>query len=314
MKFLVYFQKDCGYGWNPCVIFQKILENLIKKYPQHKFKFIDSSSLKDPATYGGPSNQYSNMFFRIENEENNKYFLISYWDIIKDIFIKEYNSGFIIENLIELFTSIGVQEKNDDSIDRYLPCSPPIKYTPISFSHTLIKAESTILELNKKITTKQIPQIPKFRGFCMGFRKHLKQDRRFNIIDTNQERLSIEDFLQELNNDKINLSFNGIGEISHRDIDILGLGNVLLRPKLAVKFHNDLIPEYHYASVEVEDQADFKTFSDAFIEKYNKIKKDKDYLDFISHNGKAWYSENGTAQKNSEIICKLIDLNKLCNQ
>ena len=29
MKFLVYFQKDCGYGWNPCVIFQKILEKII---------------------------------------------------------------------------------------------------------------------------------------------------------------------------------------------------------------------------------------------------------------------------------------------
>lgn len=313
MKFSVYFQKDCGYGWNPLVIFQGVLDNLIKKYPQHEFQFIDSLSLKDPKAYRGPSNQYSNMFFRIQNKENDKYFLVSYWDIVKDIFEKECGSGFIIENLVELLTSIGIQEKDCHALNRYLPCSSPVVYTPISFSHTLLRAESIAEELNKKEITKLTPETPKFRGFCMGFRKHLLQDKRFNIIDTSQQRLSIEDYLFEINNDKINLSFNGIGEVSHRDIDILALGNVLLRPKLSVKFHNNLIPEYHYASVEVDDQSDFKTFSDAFIEKYNKIKKDKDYLDFISCNGKAWYSENGTAQKNSEIICKLIDLNKLCN-
>ena len=35
MKFKVYFEKDDGYGWNPLVIFQGILDNLIKKYPEH---------------------------------------------------------------------------------------------------------------------------------------------------------------------------------------------------------------------------------------------------------------------------------------
>jgi len=312
MKFIAYFQKDCGYGWNPLVIFQGVLDNLIKKYPQHEFEFVDSLSLKDPKTYGGPSNQYSNMFFRIQNKENDKYFLVSYWDIIKDIFEKECGSGFIIENLVELFTSIGIQEKDYHGLDRYLPCSPPIVYTPISFSHTLLRAEPIIEELNKKQITKFIPEIPKFRGFCMGFRKYLLQDRRFNIIDTRQQKLSIEDYLTEINNNKINLSFNGIGGVSHRDIDILALGNVLLRPKLSVKFHNDLIPEYHYASVEVDDQSDFKNLSDAFIEKYNKIKKDKDYLEFISSNGKKWYLENGSTNKNSETISNLMNLEKLC--
>ena len=309
MKFLVYFQKDNGYGWNPSVIFEGILDNLIKKYPQHEFEFIDSLALKDPNTYGGPSNQYSNMFFRVQNKENNKYFLVSYWDIVRNIFEKECNSGFITENLVELFTSIGIQK---DEMGKYEPCDPPIKYTPISFSHTLVRAESTISELNKKNISKVIPEIPRFRGFCMGFRKYLLSDKRFDIIDTREDRLSIEDYLSEINNHKINLSFNGIGEVSHRDIDILSLGNVLLRPKLSVKFHNDLIPEYHYASVEVDDQSDFKTLSDAFIEKYNKIKKDKYNKEFISSNGRKWYLENGSTNKNSEIISNLMNLEKLC--
>ena len=312
MKFKVYFEKDDGYGWNPLVIFQGILDNLIKKYPEHDFEFLDCLSLRDLKTYGGPSNQYSSLFFRIENKENNKYFLVSYWDIIQDIYDKNANTGFIVENLVELFTSIGVQDKSYESINRYKPCDPPIVYTPISFSHTLISAEPTIQELNSKNVTKFIPEIPKFRGFCMGIRTYLLKDKRFNIIDTREEKLSIEDYLAEINNHKINLSFNGIGEVSHRDIDILGLGNVLLRSKLSVKFHNDLIPEYHYASVDVPDQSDFKTLSEAFLEKYHKIKKDKDYLEFISSNGKKWYAENGTANKNSEIISSVIDLSKLC--
>ena len=311
MNFSVYYQKNDGYGWNPLVIFDKVLENLVKKYPEHKFNFVDSLLLKDPLTYGGPCNQYSNLFCRIENNDNNKYLLVSYWDIVKDIFEKETNSGFNIEKLQELFTSIGIQSKDRNHIYQYKPCNPEIKYTPISFSHTLIRAEPIIEDLNQKKLDKIISKVPKFRGFCMGFRTYLLEDKRFNITDTRQERLSIEDYLAEINQEKINLSFNGIGEVSHRDIDILGLGNVLLRSKLMVKFHNDLIPEYHYASVDVPDQSDFKTLSDAFLDKYHKIKDDKEYLDFISSNGRKWYLENGTAGKNAKIISDLMDVNKL---
>ena len=312
MKFKVYFQKSEPYGWNPIAIFDKILNKLIKLYPEHEFEFIDHVSLRDPNAHIQPSNQYSALFLKIENPENNKYFLISYWDLARNIFEKEICSGFKTENLVELFTSTGIVK---DKIDCYELCDPPIKYTPISYCHTILRAENVIEKLNNKKVFKFNPEIPKFRGFCEnGFRKYLLSHNKFNVINTYSrvERLTIDDYLAEINNHQINLSFNGLGEISHRDIDILGLGNVLLRCKLLVKFHNDLIPEYHYASVDVPDQSDFKTLSEAFLEKYHKIKKDKDYLEFISSNGKKWYAENGASDKNAEIVCKQLILQKLC--
>ena len=60
-----------------------------------------------------------------------------------------------------------------------------------------------------------------------------------------------------------------------------GLGNVLIRPKLRVKFHNELIPDYHYVSIDVTDFSDYETLANATFDRFEKIKSDKDYLNFI---------------------------------
>lgn len=314
MNFLVYFAEDdrLRYGLNPFVIFKKTFEKLKIKYPNYYFEHKNTMDIRDDLIkkniYKGPCNQYGDLFFRIENKENNKYFLVSYWDINRNIFEKESKSGFILEDLVELFTSCGIQK---DEKGKYEICDPPIEYTPISYSHYLISAEKTVEQLIYKKIKKEIPEKPKFRGFCYGIRDYFLNDKRFNIIDTKNHKLSIEEYLEEINNNKINISFNGIGEISHRDIDILGLGNVLLRTKMITKFHNPLIPNYHYAAVEINDQSNYKTLSEAFLNKYNEIKKDKEYLEFLSCNARRWYLENGSSEKNSEIICNLINLKKL---
>lgn len=312
MNFSVYFVKDDGREFNPKVIYEKVFEKIKINNPEHSFEYIDSASLRnyviESDNWVGPCNIHGDLFLRIENKNNGKYLLVSYWDINKNIFDKECASGFISENLIELFTSIGIGKNENDNFEY---CDPPIQYTPISYSHARIKTEKEINRLSYKKINKIIPERPKFRGFCYGFRTYLIDDKRFEIINTTNEKLSEEDYLAEINSHKINISFNGVGETSHRDIDILGLGNVLLRTKMITKFHNSLIPEYHYASVEISDHTKFKDVADAFLEKYNKIKNDKDYLDFISTNGKRWYLENGTAEKNAEIISNLINLNKL---
>lgn len=312
MNFSFYFVKDDGRGFNPHVIYEKIFDKIKIKYPEHSFDFIDNSHLRNhfikAPNWVGPCNLYGDLFLRIQNEKNGKYFLVSYWDINRNIYEKDCESGFIVENLVELFTSTGIQKDKDYD---YQLCDPSIKYTPISYCHNLIETEKEIEKITYKKINKTTPDKPKFRGFCYGIREYLLKDPRYEIIDTRVNKLSTKDYLLEINSNKINISFNGIGEPSHRDIDILGLGNVLLRTKMITDFHNPLIPEYHYASVEINDQSNFKDLADAFLEKYNKIKHDKDYLNFISSNGRRWYLENGTCEKNAEIITKLINLKKI---
>ena len=105
-----------------------------------------------------------------------------------------------------------------------------------------------------------------------------------------------------------------MGESCLRDIEILGLGCTLLRPKLSVRFRTELIPDYHYASVEVPDQGDFETLAEAFHQKYQWLCKNQEVTKAIASNGRKWYLENGTTPKNEEIIFKSIKLEKLWNQ
>ena len=69
---------------------------------------------------------------------------------------------------------------------------------------------------------------------------------------------------------KICLSLNGAGEICNRDMEILASGSILFRPELNQKFHEELIPDYHYVTFDIH--ADANTQADIIIYKFNSIK------------------------------------------
>ena len=107
------------------------------------------------------------------------------------------------------------------------------------------------------------------------------------------------------------MDINGVGEISCRSLDAMGLQTALIRPKLTIQYHNPLIPDYHYAEVKCNDLGDFKGLADAYIEKFEELKKDPDLVNFLSKNGREWYEQNATIESYLEIHLKLINLNKL---
>ena len=156
-------------------------------------------------------------------------------------------------------------------------------------------------------------QKPRFRGACYAFRRYLIDDPRFEVFNIYEQgqKLEKEDYLKEMFSSKINISFNGIGESCFRDIETLGLGCTLLRPKLAVKFKEELIPNYHYASVEVADQTNFADLADALIEKYNWLLRNPDISESIAENGRQWYLRNGSTAKNIEVLSSVVKIEKL---
>jgi len=99
--------------------------------------------------------------------------------------------------------------------------------------------------------------------------------------------------------------------VCHRDMEILGLGNVLLRTKFVTQFHEPLIPDVHYVAVDVENFKDHKTIADKLISKYNEIKDKPDFLDFVGKNAREWYLRNGCSSGNADILLKIIDFKKL---
>jgi uncharacterized FlgJ-related protein len=114
------------------------------------------------------------------------------------------------------------------------------------------------------------------------------------------------------------MNLNGAGEICYRDMEILGLGTALFRPKLLVQFDDPLIPDHHYISVDYDSIKDekkqdifFKKFSDLIIQRWNEVVKDKEYINFVAQNGRKWFENNVSKEKHGEIAIKLIDFNKL---
>ena len=52
-------------------------------------------------------------------------------------------------------------------------------------------------------------------------------------------------------------------------------------------------------------------FTDECEKKYESIRHDGEYLNYISTNARKWYVENGTIKANVRLMCKLVDFNKL---
>ena len=308
MNFKVYFAGG-GEHWCYIAVFHNLFKKLKNTYPNYTFNFVDNFSVRREED--SVNAKFGDIHMIIENIENKKYFVISYWDTIRDITMHHRVTNWDIENCVEIFATSGthIEDRFFKQIDY------PI--TPISYICMNITCEDIISKLDPNRIKTKVKKLP-FRGYLYEFRKFLSEDDRFNIIDKTKNMLNVNQYIDEIANVNINLSLNGAGEICHRDMEILGTGTLLFRPQLKCRFHNPLIPDYHYISVDTSDISidvhfndHYKILADRMYEKFEEIKDDDDYIDFISKNGKKWYDENGTVEKNAEIILGLINLDKL---
>jgi hypothetical protein len=200
-----------------------------------------------------------------------------------------------------MFTSVGVQENEIN----FNPISIP--YTPTSVMPLYKQTEARIEEVyqNSKIT----PEKLFMRGTKYGIRAYLAENEKRIHID--EYKVPPETFIDEIAPYSINIDINGAAEISCRTIDVMGLQSALIRPKLNVKFHNELIPDYHYAALKCDDLGDWKAVGEAYVERFEDLKKDPELVKFLSENGRKWYEENATMNAHVNILKKLLDFNKL---
>lgn len=271
--------------WGPLLVFKNYYDWFFKYNDIHDVTFKNTT----PMERSNPSGTSSPHIMTIKNVENNKYFIVSYWD--RAIELTWEGNGWDVKNMVELITSSGVY---DD-----------ILFTPLSYvchSYEFQKnAQKNKIDFDKKNNDKLL-----FRGYLYGNRNEMRNYKPEYFTDIKKPKI---EYLNELNNYKICLSLDGAGEICNRDIEILSVGSVLLRPKLNQKFHNELIPNYHYVSVDkIGDPV--KQF-DLILERYNEIKNDYEFLSFIANNGNNWFTKNGTIESNVEILKKIINIDKL---
>ena len=290
---------------NHSLAFDAIFERSKNKYKHIEFNKINYDCQYIPEVYNPQihnkleNNSASTSFIIIINPDNKKYFSISYWD-------KYFGATCLwdLENCVEEFLCYGLH-KDDHSYEQY-----DRKYTPIPVMNFTRISEKQVEEVYLRKIPKITPEKPYFRsGNPYLFRKYIHEnDNRFISYDVGIYNLS---FIEEMSKNSIVIDINSVAEISNRTVQALGLGCALIRPKFKGRWYKELINNYNYAEVECDDLSNYKLLADAYIDKFEQLKKDKDLVHYIATNGRQYYEEYCTLDANINILEKLLDFNKL---
>lgn len=265
-------------------------------YPNENIIWYNNST---PGVYKSPGSPHSPFVLTIKNLDNNKYIIVSHWDRSHELLDNSWSN---YGELVQLITTSGLHFVDSEF---YKEKYSKFKLTPFSYMMYQKQSESLSEEIRIPFKDKQDNGLM-FRGKLYGMRKEL-QILEPNMI--NDRVIDSSEYLKELAYSKICLSLDGAGIICHRDIEILSVGSVLFRPLSTHNTYNPLTPNIHYIGFEKSDNP--KIQLEIILDRYNEIKDDYNFLEMISSNGLNWYKENGTIQKNVEILTNIIDLNIL---
>lgn len=277
--------------WAVSRIYGRVVEKLKQKY-----------SIQTTNTSGtpmeGPCNPNAPAFLNLTNKETGEYLTVSYWDRAHEVLYED--CGWKPHLCKGVYTSHGVFQEAYSLSKEY---NVPI--IPISFCQY---RENFDLFAQKSLPVTQKPNGELlFRGWLhrCGFRDELGQFLP-DIVKDKETKLFYDEYYKELQKYKIGLSLDGAAELSHRDIEILGARSVLFRAKLNQKFANPLIDGVHYIGFDRANNG--KDQAKIIVEKYNEVKDNEELLTTVSENGYTWFQENGTIEKNVEIIVNQLDL------
>lgn len=271
--------------WTVFHVFKRLHDKLKERFSDIEFEYVEFGGKYN----GEPGGIYSPHLMTIKNTENGKYFVISYWDHMIDLTYAAH--GWNYELCKGIFSSSG-NRNNIECIPSSYLC------------YNLIFDE---IHLNAKHMSEKQNNELMFRGYLYGDRLNLKNHGLIKVTD--EKNFPMENYFAELTDNRVNLSLNGAAEICNRDMEILSSRSVLFRPRLNQKFHNELIPDYHYIAFEYNSNAEIQ--SQIILDKFNEIKDNLELLTFVSENGYNWFKENGTVDANVKILNELLTEEKI---
>jgi hypothetical protein len=115
--------------------------------------------------------------------------------------------------------------------------------------------------------------------------------------------------------ERYNTPYDHPGEFCYRDIEYAMVGVPFIRIEYKDTLHNPLLPNFHYISIPREhayvayEKYGDEGVADLYIKKYEEIKYDHSFLNYISNNLREWSDKNilhGNAEK---LTFNLLELN-----
>lgn len=148
-----------------------------------------------------------------------------------------------------------------------------------------------------------------FRGADWAKRDRILEELiKRGIINSDFQAIDFDDYFRETVNHRIILSLPGVADICNRDVEGFGSGTCVLRPKVKTTFHNDLIPDIHYVSVDIDVKtADHVTVADKIEQRFTEIVDDHAYIAQIVENAASWYDKNVKRAAALELTARLLE-------
>lgn len=115
---------------------------------------------------------------------------------------------------------------------------------------------------------------------------------------------------------KMGFSVTGVPEICCREIEYMAIGLPNFRMEYMTQLNPPLIPNYHYIAVDRskfpwdanKDREGGNEYVEAYIQRFNEVKDDREFLEFISKNGREYYLENCSDEHRLKPILAALEL------
>jgi hypothetical protein len=219
----------------------------------------------------------------IEFEDTGEFYILSVSDTLSHAILNEKSNSKLKKVLISQF--------NYDEILHHVGNENIKKYSPwIYFPCTIDDLE---VFYQKRKTTNSFADKMYFRGTSIS-------DRPI-VTYINQEYLNgyqpiggPTTYFNDLINYKVGLSIAGRGEFCYRDIEYMGLGIPFIRFNYISQLNPNLIPNFHYISVDrpeelLIDRLGNETHAKMIERRFLEVKDNKDFLEYISTNSRKYY-------------------------
>lgn len=294
--------------WYVGEIYKYISDQLILQYTDISFEIADILSLQQKYGIEEYSKNTIPSFFNkynfiIHNPLNNKTFINSLHDYAP---LCLYPDGGVEHFDVRCF---GFSCNYNEQF-----VNPIIKYNPKP-SFYILENYSDLDKIQKyRDTTKTIHKAL-FLGLMHSSRpciqNILKNSVLFDIKDKNIDNnwKNKEDYFKHASQYSMILSLDGAAKICYRDLEALGMGNILIRESLNTKLFNNLIPDEHYIEIIKEEEkhllcnpSKINELKDLIEDRLLLNLKNQEKIDYIINNGFNWYNNNCIPEKQFSII------------
>lgn len=99
-------------------------------------------------------------------------------------------------------------------------------------------------------------------------------------------------YFEEMASHKLALSLPGLGRACHREFEAFAVGTPVIMPEFRNDYYHQLIPDYHYISVDITEETIQKRPHEAIakiLSRYRAVTSDDMLLGQISRNAAAYY-------------------------